>query len=1000
MSGHIASALRRLSFGCLALAFAFASGCGGDAHERSEADAALLHRILEAEDARAPDAEALDTLFEGLASTSPEVRRIAVRALGRLERDDLTDRIAPLLDDGEPAVRSEAANALAQAVYRTDGTTVRDLLTSRLHEEAHPATAGALARSLGRVRLADAGEARSAALALASAEVDPVGIVAGLYLLARQSVARGALPDEVLERLRELARTGLADPGVAPGDGAELAAPAPQRIRTLAIATLATAAQATPDDLERALSDPDPLVRREAIVGSPALGPEARRELLLRGLADDSPIVRAEAVTAWGRIAGPADCEPLRGAAASRDLREAVPATARLGACAAEAETLDLLEELVAGSPPGPVQGRAIVALARLSPSRAAPLLAGIAEADAPLLRAQAAAAAGALRSMEILRALAGDPEPVVRVPALQQLSAIEGRAADDRLVAALASDDPLILMTSSRLLAGTSHPDANPSLLDALARVSALRRETSRDARMAILERIGETGTAADSSRILVLLEDFDPAVAARAAELLEEWTGTARTPSPRPLPRAPVPTPSELDLLDRTTAVFEFADGTSFTVRLRAWDAPTNAARFARLVRAGHFDGLTFHRVVPNFVIQGGSPAAHEYAGDGPYTRDELGLDGNWRGTVGLSTRGRDTGDGQIFVNLVDNIRLDHNYTVFAEVVEGMDAVDAAGEGVVIRRVRLAVPEQEERSGVPSSSDPEAIPATRNPDAPRIVAFGDVHGDLAATRGALRLAGAIDENDRWIGGDLVVVQTGDQLDRGDDERAILDLFARLVVEGREAGGAFHPLNGNHELMNAHLDLRYITEGGFRDFEGAVEVPDPGLFLPDSAMADSLLARYEPEERARVAAFRPGGPYALLLARRNTIVMVGDNVFVHGGVLPEHAEYGIEAINEEIRAWLRGEAPAPEWSRGSESPIWTRLFSRSPDEAACEVLGRTLETLGARRMIVGHTVHRQGITPYCDERVWAADVGMASYYGGPLEVLEIRGDSVRVLGR
>lgn len=291
-------------------------------------------------------------------------------------------------------------------------------------------------------------------------------------------------------------------------------------------------------------------------------------------------------------------------------------------------------------------------------------------------------------------------------------------------------------------------------------------------------------------------------------------------------------------------------------------------------------------------------------------------------------------------------------------------------------------------------------AIPDTRNPEPPRIVAFADVHGDLEATRGALQLAGAIDAQDRWVGGDLVVVQTGDQLDRGDDEQAILELFARLVDEAAAAGGAFHVLNGNHELMNAHLDLRYVTEGGFRDFENAVEVPDPSLLRPDSIRADSVLAAHEPGERARVVAFRPGGPYAQLLARRNTIVVVGGTVFVHGGVLPHHAEYGIERINQEIRTWLHGDAPAPAWSGGSDSPIWTRLYSDEPDEAACAVLAQTLEMLGARRMVVGHTVHREGITPYCDGRVWAADVGMASYYGGPLEVLEIRGDSVRVLGR
>ena len=295
---------------------------------------------------------------------------------------------------------------------------------------------------------------------------------------------------------------------------------------------------------------------------------------------------------------------------------------------------------------------------------------------------------------------------------------------------------------------------------------------------------------------------------------------------------------------------------------------------------------------------------------------------------------------------------------------------------------------------SGANEAGEGAPIPATVNPAAPRIVAFSDVHGDIDAARAALRLAGAIDEEDQWIGGDLVVVQTGDQLDRGDDEREILHLFDRLVVEAARAGGAFHPLNGNHELMNAHLDLRYITEGGFRDFASVIDSLDTG-----EAAGDSLLAAYEPEQRGRIAAFRPGGPYALLLARRNTIVQVGDNVFVHGGVLPEHAAYGIEAINEEIRAWLRGEAPAPEWSRGSESPIWTRLYSRDPDDEACRVLGAALDLLGARRMVVGHTVHPEGITSYCDGRLWAADVGMAADYGGPRQVLEIRGDTVTVLG-
>jgi cyclophilin family peptidyl-prolyl cis-trans isomerase len=73
-----------------------------------------------------------------------------------------------------------------------------------------------------------------------------------------------------------------------------------------------------------------------------------------------------------------------------------------------------------------------------------------------------------------------------------------------------------------------------------------------------------------------------------------------------------------------------------------------------------------------VPNFVVQGGSPGANEYTAKGPLMRDEITAAHHRRGTVGLSTRGRDTGDMQFFINLVDNPRLDFDYTVFGAVLD----------------------------------------------------------------------------------------------------------------------------------------------------------------------------------------------------------------------------------------------------------------------------------------------------------------------------------------
>ncbi len=276
-----------------------------------------------------------------------------------------------------------------------------------------------------------------------------------------------------------------------------------------------------------------------------------------------------------------------------------------------------------------------------------------------------------------------------------------------------------------------------------------------------------------------------------------------------------------------------------------------------------------------------------------------------------------------------------------------------------------------------------------TRYPAADRVVAMGDWHGDLDAARRALRLAGAIDEHDHWIGGTLVVVQTGDQLDRGDQEQEILDLLTRLEGEAAAAGGAIHALLGNHELMNVAWDFRYVTDGGWVDFADAGIVYDP---------ADSALATLPAEHRARAAAFRPGGTYAVQMANRNVAVIIGRNLFIHGGLLPAHLEYGIDKINTETRAWLRGEIPEPDIYKGKSDPVWSRHYNDAPDADDCAILDQVLDELSCERIFTGHTVQDDGATAYCDQHAWAIDTGASAHYGGTVQVVEITADGVRVL--
>ena len=274
-----------------------------------------------------------------------------------------------------------------------------------------------------------------------------------------------------------------------------------------------------------------------------------------------------------------------------------------------------------------------------------------------------------------------------------------------------------------------------------------------------------------------------------------------------------------------------------------------------------------------------------------------------------------------------------------------------------------------------------------TRYPPVARIVAIGDLHGDIEATDRTLRLAGAIDDEAHWAGGDLVVVQVGDEIDRGDHDREVLERFDRLAREANADGGAVFALLGNHELRNAKGRFWDVSPAGFAEF---VDEPASGRPGPRPVRR---------ERRGRWEAFRPGGEMARLLARRNVVVVIGDTVFAHGGVLPDIAAYGLERLNAETRWWLSGELEAlPRIVDARSGPVWSRRYSDDPSPKDCATLATTLRILGASRMVVGHTVQRDHIVPACGGAVWRVDVGLSAYYGGPTEALEIAGGQTRVL--
>jgi cyclophilin family peptidyl-prolyl cis-trans isomerase len=127
--------------------------------------------------------------------------------------------------------------------------------------------------------------------------------------------------------------------------------------------------------------------------------------------------------------------------------------------------------------------------------------------------------------------------------------------------------------------------------------------------------------------------------------------------------------------------------------TLELFADEAPLTVDNFVTLARKGFFNGLTFHRVVPNFVIQGGDPRADGEGGPGYQIRCEINQQPYKRGTVGMALSGKDTGGSQFFITHAPQPHLDGGYTVFGQVVTGMEVVDQITRGDVIEKITIVL-------------------------------------------------------------------------------------------------------------------------------------------------------------------------------------------------------------------------------------------------------------------------------------------------------------------
>lgn len=603
-----------------------------------------------------------------LADPDPEVRQMAAFAIGLIGDRSGRDALVGALNDEHPLVKGSAAEALgligdasvADAIARmatqlvTAGavTTVPDDADTRRDT---PAAA---------VRLAIAALVRlQAYLPLASVVLDAAGqprvrwwpVAFALQRLAdpRAKTALLALARDPHPVTRAFAAKGLGGLG---GSGSSTSGGPGSTADPAVVATLMSL-----------VTGPDRMVALEAIRSLGRLGAAeagAPFVALIRDVKAD-PILRLEAVQAGGAVHDPA--------------------------------LSDLLLDTLADPSPA-VRGATLRALAQHDPGAFVTILSGLDVDPDWRVRAALADALGTLppeSGLPRLRVLLEDQDQRVVPATLNAFARLAPPDAVTVLSARLTAEDPVVRAAAARAVSTLKAPAASSVGAALGAAYRSGQKDTTYVARAAALAALADLRVPEAVPTLTEALSDKDWPVRLRAAQLL-----TRLDPSSDAEGRIrPAPTARQLADYNATrltappfsTQFFIDTDLGTIHVELAVLDAPLTVETFVTLARRGFYDGLEFHRVVPNFVVQSGDPRGDGEGGPGFTIRDEINQRAFLRGTVGMALDWEDTGGSQFFITHSPQPHLDAKYTAFGRVLSGMDIVDRLLVGDVIRRIRV---------------------------------------------------------------------------------------------------------------------------------------------------------------------------------------------------------------------------------------------------------------------------------------------------------------------
>jgi cyclophilin family peptidyl-prolyl cis-trans isomerase/HEAT repeat protein len=620
-----------------------------------------------------------DPLLEDAMSRGPELRVRALLALARMQIDRTAPSVAVGLAANEPEVREAAAFAAGELGQSWQP------LTTELQETLVEAVIAAIPA-----------ETDDAAREREIEALGKLGTPRGLVHLASQ------LPDH---------------PSAA-----------------IALGVAARHGEKLPDAAIKALlAPPDNAHYAYAYALAASKDPRGRK-LLLSLLGDSSPDVRAIAAKGLGDLGQPEDAATLAkfDEPEPRVLAERVRAIAKLGKrCGEKCTALDALEPLpsltdeLVKNP-----ARAIQPLLAFSqeglPASARPLLKKIRTAlakqqrnpDAAWLDCRMAAALdrlsvhvdevrgcgfgevddaraeglgldaisqaddfGKRADVDELVSLVRSPQPSVRLKAVEALGG-SGLSQAARVVRPYIANDDLVLAVAAASAAGSFHDaKAVSAVADLIDRVAQVPEEAEPVAQAAI-----DLGDPALVDPLKKWLDAPHANLRIQAARALTKLTGS--------------PVYADLELVAKRelrkvppagTKLRVITDKGEMVIKLAIEEAPQTAANFVELAQKGFFKGLTFHRVVPDFVVQGGDPRGDGEGGPGYTIPCEVNRLKYVRGTVGVALSGKDTGGSQFFIALSPQPHLDGRYTVFGKVEQGIEFAEKLNEGAKIVDVKV---------------------------------------------------------------------------------------------------------------------------------------------------------------------------------------------------------------------------------------------------------------------------------------------------------------------